>query len=1158
MGSKTNMPENGSAAHKKGMGLKSLIERYKKRRRDAGMGMIDAIAGVALAAIIIGGPILYFVVMNNNAAGNASTQSQNTAISEALDRAVANVQASDSIVYAGPNELVTRSTEVEEGKADKPVVTRWVVDGTTFYRQSWSGTGTGPTTAAGYNRTTPTSDTTVTSSVVSDLKLDGDLFTYTGKDGTDISVKAPNAALTENARTNPADGKKTYDIALVNLAIKAGTSSSGGKTGLVEAKTSAAPRSVSGKASGDEIDVPMCPAMSISTNAAGKPVITWKTLAGYTSYQVTRNGTQVAVVTAAATDTQKSWTDAGVVAGPAESVQYRVHARNADGSIASIACMPKTWTPQIKAPEFKNSSVLPSADQAPLWTTGPDGALGLKKPRIVLKWDAVPGATSYELKYRELDPATGKPLTSGFSAAADALPAASTTYIWDEGGWARSYEWFIKANAGSGQGQSAESAHITTLTHPPAPQNVNIKAEYGTGSARLTTGNNVITWDASPTASGYEIWKYTSGGSGSVTRIGQLNAAARTFTDPQPYGSEVTYYVAAINDGPRGNTSGKASSANPEAGVVAATGVMPTVSYATPAKGSIVVKTASYRSGDSFSIDRVVDVTPGNPAPKPVSQLQYPPVPADNQSRDWDGYNELKWNPTLSATGYQVARFTKSGVKSCLTNVCGTESGGGITATSLKDPAAKGSQSDYAVIAYNATGLSVEFSAKETLTQRPAAPDLKLVRAPSLTQRTADFQIVQNADAGNTGNDRFCTTNTCAYELKKSTALVSKLNHTQSGAQVNWTNADSPDGSTTTFTARSKNEAKFNDGYSDANTKTINTYPGVFSVRGKIGDMRGGQVARYRLSVIAMEMGYEQNGATTVEWGSVPGANKVDVVRKSLGGDVVGDAASGLSLGAVRSMSYYNGNGGVWDDFASPGAIFQYEITATAPNGLKRTTKSQPVLTPADISKAGTMVVTCSGTDTRVFSGSQVGSIADGSFFRGAYSVPYPYQKVAAQMVWSDGAHASSLDGAARYGYTRGTDYLGLASWGDNYWSPKNLYYTGWNYTLLGMWGPVHGDFASGPGVGYYQGMSSGFYAVSRGATHTLTDPDTGQARFYQGPDSYYVNPNVQTLATFQVDCAPAGATGAALQEPLDACYTFNGQACNNPAFWNRPQWVSR
>jgi hypothetical protein len=208
MDRKTRATENASAAHRKGMALKNLIDRYKQRRRDAGAGLVDAVVGIGLAAIIIGGPILYFTTVNNAAAGAASTQGQNTAISEALDRAVANIQASDTIVYAGPNELVTRSTEVETGKADNPVITRWVVNDGKLYQQAWSGDAgvaaydrsTLPTAAAG----TANLDTRVS---VDNLQLDGDLFTYTDKDGANLDVKAPKAALTEAARTTPADGK---------------------------------------------------------------------------------------------------------------------------------------------------------------------------------------------------------------------------------------------------------------------------------------------------------------------------------------------------------------------------------------------------------------------------------------------------------------------------------------------------------------------------------------------------------------------------------------------------------------------------------------------------------------------------------------------------------------------------------------------------------------------------------------------------------------------------------------------------------------------------------------------------------------------------------------------------------------------------------------
>ncbi|MBG0738856.1 fibronectin type III [Paeniglutamicibacter antarcticus] len=1145
------------------MALKNMFDRYNKRRRDAGVGLVDAVVGIGLAAVIIGGPVLYFTTINNAAAGAASTQGQNTAISEALDRAVANVQASDTIMYAGANELVTRSTEVEAGKADNPVINRWVVNGDKLYQQSWSGDAG----VAAYDRsalpTAPAGSSTLNTRVsVDQLQLTGDLFAYTDKDGSALDVKAPKEALTETARTTPADGKKTYDIALVSMSIKAGTSSDGGKTGTVENKTSAAPRSVSGKAD-TAAAAAACSAVRVDTDAAGKPVITWNTLPGYTSYVVFRNATQIANVTAAASDSQKSFTDATVTPGPVEVINYRVQPRNADGTMAAIACTPKPWSPQIAAPVFKNSGVLPSAVQAHEWTDGADGALGLKKPRILLQWAAVPGATSYDLKYRELDPATGNPLTTAFNSAAAGLPAATTTFTWDDGGWGASYEWYVKANAGAGQGQSAESAHITTLTHPPAPQNIDITPQYGTGADRMTKGDNILTWSAAPTAVEYDIWRYNSGSTGAVTKLATVSAsAARTYKDTVPYGTSWTYYVAAVNDGPRGTANGKASSASPEAGVTAATGTMPTVSYREPA-GKASASTMLLAGNTTAIISAAVKQPDIQPAPIKATQLQFPPIPSGAPSRDYDGYNQLSWNPTLSATGYQVAKFDKTGTKTCITAECGSTNGG-ITTTTLKDTAAKGTQSDYAVIAYNATGLSIEFSLKETLTQRPDVPTMKVARDPSLTDSTAAFEVVQNADAGNTGASKFCSSATCDYVLYRSGKALLTTPHTQSGSTVKWTGG-SPDGSTTTFTAKSKNVAVTNGGYSDPATVSVNTYPGTFAVMGQVGDANGGQVARYRLDVTNINLGSMSNGATTVRWSVPSGATRVDAVRRSIAGDTVspdGDN-SGLSRSAVRTASWNNGSSGVWDDLASPGAIFQYEVTATAPNGLKRTIKSQPVLTPADASKAGTMVTTCSGSDPRRFTPGQIGTITDtnshtGSFFSGAYSSPYPNQVIGAKMVQSDAAHPQSLDGSPRYGLARGTDYLGLASWGSNISSPKNLYYTNWNNHLDGQWTSRNGDFASGQGVGYYQGLLNGFDVVTRGISFSLTNPDTGGLQQYVEPDSRYVTPMIEMWATYQNGCAPQGQTGHQLAEPGDACYAFDGTACQDNAYWNRPKWQTK
>jgi hypothetical protein len=1158
MSSRSGSAENDPAAHRKGMAMKNLIARYKKRRRDAGVGLVDAVVGLGLASIIVGGPILYFTTVNQNAAGNAATQSQNTAISTALDRTVANIQASDTILYAGPNELVTRSTEVDPGQTDNPVITRWVVNGTTLYQQAWSGAAG----VASYDRSTlPTaaggSANLVTRVSVDNLQLTGQLFTYSDKTQADLPVTA-TTPLTTDPRTTPNDGKRTYDIALVNIAIKAGTIENGtGKTGMVESHTSAAPRGVSGKSDGAN-NTPQCPAVLITTSPAGLPVITWNTMPGFLQYQVSRNSGSLAVVTAAPTDTQKSYTDASITPGPVDVVQYRVQAMNPDGSVASIACTPKTWSPQIGAPVFQNSTVLPSALQAHDWTDGPDSALGLKKPRIVLNWTAVAGADSYDLKYRQLDPVTGNPLTTGFTSAAAGLPAATTTFTWDEGGWANSYEWYIIANARTGQ--SGESAHITTLTHPPAPQNVTITPQYGTGSARMTSGNNVITWDAVPTAVAYDVWRYNSGNTGAVTLLGELNATTLSYTDAVPYGTTYTYYVSAINDGPRGNGSGKASSANPEAGVSTATGVMPTASFRVPSGATTTMSTALFAATRAPGFERAASTSPATPAPTPVTQLQYPPVPAENQSRDYDGYNQLVWNPTPSATGYAVRKTDvgSAAASVCLTAQCSGTSGG-TTATTWQDVEGPGTQFDYSVRAYNPTGPSVDFSLIKTMTQRPAAPALALVRAPSPTDRSSDFSITQNADAGNSTANKFCTATTCEYDLLKGTTVVAANGHTQSGAAVNWNGADSPDGSTTTFTARSKNAAVTNGGYSNTTSTTVNTYPGGFWVAGRTGDLGMGQGARIKVNATNISNApADSNGATTVKWSGSAGAATMDVVRKSLAGDTVspGGDSWGLSRSAVRESIYSGSADGGWDDLASPGAIFQYTLTATSPNGLKRTVQSQPVLTPAATSKAGLLQVTCSGTDQRAFTQAQIGYTSDGSYYTGAMSQPYPQQIVGSKLI-SDAGHPEGLDGSPVYGLAGQTDYMGIVSNGTNFFSADNFSYTGWNYSATGQWS---GSVASGTGKGYYQGLKNGFDVVTRGLTFQLPNPATGLVQSYTEPDSAYITATIQVTGTFQFanTCAPAGSTGNALIEPPNPCYSFTGAYCDVPAYGNRPKWLSQ
>lgn len=1109
----------------KGMALKNLLDRYRKRRKDAGVGLVDALIGLGLAAIIIGVPVLYFTTVSTTAAGNASIQNQNTAISEALDRTVANIQASDTILHAGPDELVVRSTEVEAGQPDKPVVTRWVVNGATLYRQTWIGAGTGPTEAAAYNRSTPVTDSAVTATVVKDLKLTAGLFSYTDKDGAGLDVAVPSSPLTETARTSPADGKTTYDIALVNIALTAGTSVNGtGKTGTVEAKTSAAPRSVSGKAVDAAITATDCPAVTVTTDGSGKPVVTWKTLPGYTSYQISRNSVKAATVGTAAVEAQKTWTDSGFAPSPAEEVQYRVLALDSAGAVASLACTPKTWAAQIQAPVFKNSAVLPDAAEARDWTDGPDGSLALKKPLIVIRWDAVPGVTGYELKYRELDAATGNPLTTGFAVAAPELSPTATSFTWDEGGWGRSYEWFIKANAGSGKAQSAESARITTLTHPPAPQNVDVAPEYGTDADRLTMGVNVITWSGVPNATKYAVWKYNNGSTGAVTLLATVDGSVRTYSDKAPYGTTTTYYVAALNNGPRGNTSGEASSANPEAGVTAATGVMP-VSYRAPASTGPVFTTATYRGVQAPLMQPAVS-TPVDPAPKPVSQLQYPPVPdvadvsaAAGQTRDLDGANRIVWAPTLSATGYQVAKFSLGGAKTCLTDVCGTAPSGGTTETSLTDPAAKGTQQDYAVKAVNPTGVSVDFSAKVRLTQRPAAPAMTTVRIPSLQDRTADFTVVQNADAGNTGAERFCTPETCEYQLTKNGLAVATYDHTQSGTQMPFSRADSPDGSTTTFTAKSRNSAITNSGYSDPAVQTVKTYPGAFGVNQWLGDRYGNARERFIVDLVSADVIGSSStngtaGKTTVAWGPSAGASSMEMERIPVANERTSTNTSlGLPFPGGVDVTFGAGSN-LWSGWAAPGATYRHTLVAKAANGLTRTVTTGNIVTPADLPYHAKVIVTCSN-DT--WSNQTTAK----------YNHPDHY--IGARMI--------DMNRAPLYGAWGGTSIWGLES------RKGQANFTLTNGVWLEKW-QGNPNTNAGPGNPYYYGVTSGFDIQNAG---------------FGGPASARLRLTMTALATFNDGCGPYHGTWNQLSEPTWACYGYvPGQPCQTNSPWNRPQWRTK
>lgn len=1048
------------AAHKEGMNILSLLRRIFRPGNDRGEGLLATMVGLALATVVIGVPIAIVVVGTQSSTSSAQLQEKDTSLTTVLNRTSQSIQVAEAVLYATPNEMVVKSKSStlapdaageyavdRSADAGATTITRWILQDGVFYQQVWENP------PAEYVHTW--------------RKLDG-----SGEPGTGQTA---GLVLARDVKTVP-EGIFAYfnreggviapdlgvvppaqlaEITRVKINIGAGVQESG----KVENETYATLRNAQAPAS-DYAPAATCPTVTITTDSSGKPRISWEGVSGASGYQIFRDG----ALAASPASSAREWVDASV------STSGRVVNYKVISIVAGVAsdCSTSPFRSSVKAPA-PVISVLPAGTDPSSWVTS-----GLTKPRINLTWEAVANASGYELFMREVDAATGNS-TAGFTKVSISDPMA-TTYTWDDAGWGKRYEWYLHVS--SRAGGSADSARVQTLTNPAAPASVKTSAAYSTGAQASTHGTNTVTWDAVEGSSGYDLWRYNSGKSGAVTKIASVTATKAT--DTVEYGTEFTYYVTARNSGPRGTNAAGA----------AVSGDRPSA----PPESAAAKKAA------------------------PATQLQYPPTPtvkplgtgADN-TRDLDGQNRILWDEARSASGYYVARSNiRTGAQECLTGSCKTGTDG-TAARSFLDPADKGTQKRYHVMAYNKTGMSKDWSLEVNLTQRPAAPQFDTTSHPTLSTDGAAFRLVQNADAGNGSDNKFCAVGSsdCSYELTRigragywSTETVSRTNQ-QNAATITWTNVWNYPGNTTTYQARSKNTAITNSGFSDYSQQAVNTYPGAFWASAYIGDAGGGQRQRMRLHLVNNDLqgsdySYEQNGFAGANFGGSTGSYAIRVTRHAVANDNAA-CRDGLPCSSDPYQVSWSGGASSLAEIAAPGATYYFEVRAMGDNGWTRTVNTGHITTPTDVPQHGKVIVTCAADNVI-------------------------------------GSKLVDFNPRPRYGHWSYTFISGLRSgyMGDRYtFDHYGHYYNGgaWNTRL-----------SSSNGTGYYYGVSEGFDIQANG----------------NGGYSARIRQAVAALAPHTTGCAGWGARGDSMQEPSYPCYGYSGGSCQSVNNSNRPQWTTR
>ena len=251
---------------------------------------------------------------------------------------------------------------------------------------------------------------------------------------------------------------------------------------------------------------PTAPVVRIGNSASsGKPMLTWNTVEGATSYRIYRSTAKGSGYSLLGTTTATSYTNTGAKAGT--TYYYRVKACNDAG-----------LSPYSNVVSGKVKSVTPKLS-APVVKIGHSASSG--KPQLT--WNAVSGATSYKV-YR----ATSQ---NGTYSLLGTVTATSYTNTGAKAGTT----YYYKVKAVNSAGESAYSnvvsgkTTVTTLT-------------MGHSS---TSGKPQLTWKAVSGAASYKVYRATTK-NGAYTVINTTKALTYTNVGAA-LGTTYYYKVEALN-----------------------------------------------------------------------------------------------------------------------------------------------------------------------------------------------------------------------------------------------------------------------------------------------------------------------------------------------------------------------------------------------------------------------------------------------------------------------------------------------------------------------------------------------------------------------------------------------------------------------------------
>jgi autotransporter-associated beta strand protein len=303
------------------------------------------------------------------------------------------------------------------------------------------------------------------------------------------------------------------------------------------------------------------------------------------------------------------------------------------------------------------------------------GAAPSDGTHVNLQWNAVPGATSYEIE-RSSDGVTFSLVASGLTA---------TSYTDTPSGTISGLYYDVLAY--NGQTDSAAPSPIRVTLAPAPPTFDSLSAPTGLAAALAASGTGVaLSWNSVTGAAGYAIQRATS--NSTWTQIGTTAAATLVYNDTGLTGGQLYYYRVSATD----SSSGQSSPST--AVTIVNRPSAPTVTVNTGWANQLQVAWNLIPSATSYTVLRSTDgvnyttvgttaadyvtytdftVSPntkyyyevvadnaavGNSTAGSASATAYLPTPTGLTITQEAGPLALQWTSVTGATGYQIQRST--------------------------------------------------------------------------------------------------------------------------------------------------------------------------------------------------------------------------------------------------------------------------------------------------------------------------------------------------------------------------------------------------------------------------------------------------------------------------------------------------------------------